>query len=453
MMAAPAGVAMLIEQCSVVALPFTLKRFSADPALIVFITSINIAFNFIVAPLAAWFSDKTTAFSRFGKRVPFFVLGWLIMAMALVATPFANSLWVLLVCVFIWQFGMDFGYTGPWAPLYFEVIPQSQRGRAVAIRRGFMMSARIVFNLVLLGKFDDVCSMRSAGAMNAGHMVIRGEHIIYIIAGLMAILCALGAYFIVREKQKSPVGLSEGLKPTIHPVRFLKELLFTRQAIPVYILAFCCVSARGNIGSLQPLLVTEQFGYTKKMLGRIETLAIIPEMLVVLPLMFMLADKLPRLLIFRTGLLICALHPFVYWVFVKYVAVNHVPTPAQIIGFSIVAHMAKMTSMLSFEPLMFDWAPREKYGAVQAIALFAQGVFSFVLVNGVGVWVKGWSAIACAPNHYDYMSGYLYLGAIGSMAFVAAMFFFKSPSSKPCPTTPDSTTTTENTSESCGSPC
>jgi Na+/melibiose symporter-like transporter len=443
-LAIPAGVAMFIEQCSDVALSFTLKRFSSDPALIVFIGSLNVAFNFLVAPLAALKSDSL--WTRLGRRVPFLVAGWSVMALALIATPFAPSLWILALCVLIWQFGMDLGYTGPWTPLYFEVIPKPQRGRSVAIRRAFMMTSRILFNLVFLGKFDDICSMR--GVMGKGQMIVRGEHLIYIVAGLLAFACVVGSVVFIRETHPE-----QAEKPArISPVSFFRKNLFSRDAIPIYLLAFCCVAIKANLGSLQPLLVTEQFGYSKKMLGKIEALAMIPEMCVVLPLVFLLADRVSRLLLFRMGLLIGALHPLVYWMFVKTIAPNQIPSATSIIVFTILAHMSRMAAMVTFEPLLFDFAPRDKFGAIQAQSLFAQGFFTLFIVNGVGLWVKSWSAFFCKPNHYDYMSGYLYMSLAGALACIASLFIFKSSNAAPpCPDKPETSSPTfGKISASCG---
>ena len=35
-----------------------MRKFTSDPALIMFLGSINIAFNFLVAPYASWKSDR-----------------------------------------------------------------------------------------------------------------------------------------------------------------------------------------------------------------------------------------------------------------------------------------------------------------------------------------------------------------------------------------------------------
>src|SRR5678815_2909521 len=94
---ATSGVGMLVESVSTTALTFTMRKFTSDPALIAFLGSINIAFNFLVAPYASWKSDRI--WTRFGRRKPFMVAGMCILLPALVAAPLAPSLWALTAVI------------------------------------------------------------------------------------------------------------------------------------------------------------------------------------------------------------------------------------------------------------------------------------------------------------------------------------------------------------------
>ena len=58
-----------------------------------------------------------------------------------------------------------------------------------------------------------------------------------------------------------------------------------------------------------------------------------------------------------------------------------------------------------------------------AAFLVVTGVVHFVSNNLLGLWVKGYSAVACAPGSYDYMSGYLYIFAVGLIACAAAFYY------------------------------
>jgi len=140
-MSLPVGVFAFVEKCSGTALIFTMRKFIADPALITLLASVNITFNFLVAPLVAWKSDRLR--TRWGRRKPFIVAGLLLLVPALVALPLATSLWTLIPVILLYQFAVDFGFTGPWSPLYYEIVPPPQRGRAVAINRLMSVIARL----------------------------------------------------------------------------------------------------------------------------------------------------------------------------------------------------------------------------------------------------------------------------------------------------------------------
>ena len=91
------SVGVMVEALSAAPLTFTIRKFTADPALISFIGSINLAFSFLVAPYVSWKSDRI--WTRWGRRKPFLIGGWSILILALLACPVAPSLWLLILCV------------------------------------------------------------------------------------------------------------------------------------------------------------------------------------------------------------------------------------------------------------------------------------------------------------------------------------------------------------------
>ena len=432
-MGLPAGVAMFVELCSYNALTFTMRKFIADPALIVFLGSTNLAFNFLVAPWAAWKSDRI--WTPWGRRVPMIAIGWTILAVAMVATPFAPNIWVLTVVILAYQFGMDLGYTGPWNPLFYETVPPAQRGRALAIQRLIKMTGRGFFFLVLLGQFDTACGVKlQRGLHGAGGFSLSGEKLVYFTAAAMVALCVVGLLFGVRE---TPPAAEFNAKPQGKPrddrsIRrrwreLYREFFTGKHWRSVAILSFCLVAVMTDLGQLRPLLITEQFGYTKKVMGQMLTWVMLPEMFVILPLLMLLIDRVDRLRLLCIGLAICTMQPLAYWCFVKYIAVGQVPTPFQLVAFTVFGHLGRMTAVLSVEPLLFDRVSRNRMGTLNMGILLIRGTLTLLLVNGMGLWVKWFSAASgTAPGFetpgFDYMSGYLYASVVCGLASVAGLW-------------------------------
>lgn len=413
----PPGVAMFVELCSANALTFTMRKFVADPLLITFLGSVNLAFNFLVAPVAAWKSDRIR--TPWGRRVPLVIVGWSLLALALVAAPFAPNLWILAAVIVVYQFGMDMGYTGPWNPLYFETVPPEQRGRSVVVKRLFMMAGRAFFFLVLLGQFDAVCGVKMQRGLYGMHgLSLDGEKLVYFTAAGLVVACVLGLAMFVRESPvpSIPDAGQEGRRVTLG---HLLAQFRSGEWRWIALLAFSLVAVTTDLGLLQPLLITEQFGYSKKLMGQMLTWVMLPETLVVLPVLLMIADRIDRFWIYCVGLTICTIEPLVYWWFVKYVAVDQVPSPLQIVLFMVVGHAGRMMAVLSIEPLLFEHAPRERMGKRNMGLLLLQGSFTVALVNGMGYWVRCFSVTDGNSCGFDYMSGYLYMSALCGMACVA----------------------------------
>lgn len=419
-LALPAGVAMFVEMCSTKALTFSMRKFVADPALIVALGSINVAFNFLVAPWSAWISDRWPA--RWGGRVAPFVLGWTLLALALVAVPYASNLGLLVLAIIVYQFGMDLGYTGPWTPFYFDVVPPAQRGRAVAIRRLAMMSGRMLFFTVFLGRFDLGAGHGGGGGMRgpgAGHL--PGEQSVYFAAAAMVAVCVLVAA-VVAWRRSSRLAVPAETDRARPCTGLIASLAGDRDRRLLYLLAFGSVAATTSLGQLEPLLFTEQFGYSKGAMGNMLAVILLIDMLVLLPVMGWLADRCDRLRLIGVGLTICTIQPLLYWLYIKCVAPQQVPGVGAIVAFTSACHVGRMLTCLSFEPLFFGHGARKRLGAMNSGLLLVQGVLTLLLTNGMGLWVKRYSAVFAGPGRYDYTSGYLYMAGACLVAGAAYLY-------------------------------
>jgi Na+/melibiose symporter-like transporter len=414
----PAFSNTLMDSISGAALTFTMKKFISDPALITFLGSVNIAFNFLVAPWAAWKSDHI--WTKWGRRRPFLLIGWSLLFISLLLIPLAPTLSLLVACVVVCQFAADFGYTGPWTPLYYEMIPTHQRGRAVIIKRVGTVVSRLVFNMTLIGQFDSVRSVNwTFGLVPGAEFRFTGEMLIYWSGALAVLLVLAQMFFLVRESRPAQVPAAT----RFNPLAYVRELFGERQWRLLFLLMFCSLALTAGLGQLNPLLITEQFGYSKQLYGQIQSANLIAEIFVILPVAMFLIDRVDRFKMFQVGLFLSTAQPLAYWLFVEYVAPNHIPTPNQIIFFNLWNSVSDVAAGLALEPLLFDFVPKNKMGTINSGFLFVRGGLSLLVFNGVGLWVKYYSGWFKPGEGYDYMSGYLYVFGIGVLGIVATRIF------------------------------
>jgi Na+/melibiose symporter-like transporter len=409
------AISTLVENVGGSALTFTLKKFISDPAAIAFVGSINVAFNFMVAPYVSWKSDRI--WTRWGRRLPFMLVGWSLLVVALIAAPLSPSLWILIIVIIVWQGAMDLGYTGPWSPLFYEIVPSPQRGRAVVIKRAMVWGASLLYNLVLIGQFDAIYNV-SLGSDRLGFR-ITGEQVIYFTAAGCVFLGLLHLLTNVRE-----VEPATHLPPErFSLVPFFKSIFGSRQWLMIYLLLFCNVAMVAGLGQLAPLLITEQFGYTKQKYGEMTFLTGIISLVVALPLAALIIDRFDRFRIFQVGIFFSTVHPLAYWFYVKYVTTGGVPTPVEIICWEVANRVIDSLGALALEPLVFDLTPKDKMGTMNSGFALVQGLLRWVTLAGVGVWVKYTSVWFAPPGQFDYMSGYLYVAMLGTIGCAGSVYF------------------------------
>ena len=407
------GVQSIVEATSGAPLTFTLKKFVDDPALIAFLGSINLAFSFLVAPYVSWKSDRI--WTRFGRRKPFIIAGWSVLALALIACPLAPQLWMLVGIIIVWQFATDFGYGAVWSPLLYEVVPPHQRGRAVVIKRLMSTSALVFFNYVLLSQFDSIHQI----SLPIGSFTLTGEQVIYFVAAGLVVFAVLNLTLNVKETE--PAGHSP--KESFHIGRYLREVFASRQWIMIYLLLFCSVSLSASLGQLSPLLITEQFGYTKKLLGEMQTWQLLLNVFIALPVAGLIADRFDRFRVFQIGLFLSTVHSLVFWAWVKMGTPDGIPAPAVIIAFGLANAIVDTVAALALEPFFYDLTPPNQMGTMNSGFLIVSNLLKMCLVTGVGLWVKFYSAMFAPAGTFDYLSGYLFIFLVG-MGGVAISIFF-----------------------------
>lgn len=410
---ATSGAAMMVESVSGSALTFTIRKFTSDPALIAFIGSINLAFNFLVAPYVSWKSDHV--WTKWGRRKPFMLVGFAMLIPALIAAPFAPSIWTLLVVILVYQFALDFGYTGPWSPLLYSVVPMHQRGRMVVIKHIMAVLVRIFYNWVLIGQFDEVYNLHLGGDA----FVITGEQLIYFSTALVVLAALLNLFFNVKELQPNPMPAPEKFNLR----NYLGDVFRERQFVMIYLLLFATVALYAGLGQLAPLLITEQFGYTKALMGKVQTVSILVDLCIAMPVAAFLADRFDRFRTFQIGMILSTLHPLGYWAYVKFLAENQIPSPLALIVAGSTSTLFHVVASVCLEPYFYDLVPKSKMGALNSGSLIVRGLMTMLITNGVGLWVKYYTQFFSPGEKTDYMSGYLYVFLMGILGCIVTFYF------------------------------
>ncbi len=392
-------------------LTFTLRKFADEPALIAFLSSLNIAFNFMVGAVSSYVSDRI--WTRWGRRRPFLIVGWTGSALVAIAIPLAPNLWVLGGLIVLYQFFTD--VAKPYEPLYNEVVPPPQRGRAGVLRSISTTMTGLVFNGVLLIHFD----------RNYGHVVegwsfqLRGEHLIYWAGAALTLVTTLFVAFGVRE-QPPPGGI---VRERFRFVGFFRDVFADRRWWMVYALYACPMFSSAAARVFVPLALTEQVGLTKAQFGWIETITMVANLALFVPLSGYLADRFSRLRLMQIGMLGAAVVNVMLFALLRF-------GPEGVVSIRVVMAVSLFAGMgggfialkyLIWGPLVYDFIPSDRFGTVSAGFSFVGGMAGFLMINLGGLWVQFFSTFlgSRSGTGFDYSSIFLFQLLL---SFVAVWF-------------------------------
>lgn len=420
MLSIPVATFAFVEKCSGTALTFTLRKHIDTPAWILLVGSINSLFAVLIAPWAACRSDHMATF--LGRRKTLIAVGFVLLAVSLVLIPEASSLWLLILLILVYQFAVDLGYTGPWDPLYFDIVPKSQRGRGAIINRYASIGARFVFMFFLIGRFDEeIGARKTASAMSASRWAtLTGEQVIYLSAALL-VLVSLGVILVFVKERRPPEQKRE--KTTLP--QYLRQMFFVRENRLLCSLVVASVLMSTQLMNLRPLLITEQFGYSKQMLGNMHGVTMLINTVVVLPILVVFIDRVDKFKLFAGCILLSTLHPAVFWVYVKHFAPGAIPPVSAIIAFNVADSVFDRTALLALWPFLFDLVDPAKKGFMHSGFLIVAGGAKFVNTNLMGLWVQLVHVLTGRPAQTDYMSCYLYIFLVGVIGCMGTMLFAK----------------------------
>lgn len=392
-------------------LAFTLRKFIENPALIGFLGSLNVAFNFIVGAFTSYMSDRI--WTRWGRRRPFLIVGWMGVALALILVPLAPNAWVLMGIIVFYQFCADIAK--PIEPLMNEVIPASQRGRAATIRNVAQNLIVMFFFGVMLAQFDRVYDLEAFGAS----IKINGEMTLYWTGSFLLLLAVAFLAFRVQETPPPHTIRRERFNPKL----FLRDIFGQRQWLTVYLLYAAPMVASPGLNVFEPLMRTEQFGFSKAEFAWVVSVGLIVNICIYVPLAGYLADHVSRLRLMQAGILAQTIATFTFFLYLRYVA-DYAISITTLLAFGLGTGLFSTCVHICWGPLIYDYIPTERFGTVSAGLAVVSGIVPFFMINLAGLWVTGFTKLfgTRGGSNYDYSSIY-FLQLVGAAAALALTLY------------------------------
>ncbi len=387
---------------------FTLRKYIENPALISSVSSLDVLFNVLIAAPCFYFSDRI--WTRFGRRLPFVLTAWAGLAICMFLLPLAVGAVPVAVLVVLWLVFWDVGST--FAMLQMELVPPQQRGRAQAISNWFGNLGNMVVVVVLAGRFDDV--VHFAG------FTLHGERLIYWFGVFCVLFCIVFTVLFVRERRPTeppPPDEGGGL------VGVFRSVFGQRALWPVYLLALASMLMESDIGPLGNLLFTEQWGYSKQDMGTNVLAGGLLNMVLIIPLVGLVADRFSRLTLFAigTGGILCL--QIAFFVFVQFILPDQRPTIGHMILFGQLMSTCGQIAGVAFLPLTYDFIPRNRMGTAQAGLNILRSFTRLITLNGVALWVTFYAWAFLPEGQYDYFIGHLFTIASGCVG-IGIVFYF-----------------------------
>ena len=404
-MAYPAGMYAFIEKCSGTANVFTLKKFTDDPQTIAFVTSINVLFGILLAPVISYLSDSIGC-----RRKPFMIPGLVVLTICLFVLPNTNTLAATIFVIILYQMSVDIGFNSIWRPLYADIIPDKKRQYGMVCNRYTAIAARLLFMFFLIGRFDKGGKGKSAmkkAALSADSFIsgLTGEQLIYYIAALFVIGTIILLLFI-REKP------GESHRKIFSVKSVFVTLLEKKEYRKIYMLILAASLMKAKLGSIWPLMVTEQFHLSKQSLGNIHSITMVFSMAVTLPIAAYLVNRIDRWRLFFVCIIVSTMHPILFWCYINFISAS--PGVPTIVCFQLANAAADHIGFIALWPLIFEFIPSDRRGKINAGVLFITSIVTFITSNAVAFVVKTCGRyLAENVEYYDYSVGWLVIFIAG----------------------------------------
>lgn len=357
---------------------FAMKKFIDNPAAITFLLSIEVFVTTLGGPFCNWLSDRV--WTRFGRRKPFILVANILQAAALFAMPFASSLLSLIVLRWCYGIAQDIG--SPNQALTMEVVPAKQRGMGAGFFHGQIQIVNLFFWGIVLGRFDDV--FFSGPFENL--FSVSGETLIFFAGGIVLVSVSIFTWFGIHEVEPpTRRRIRDDRRPGESLFRlflrgFFGEVLH-KSLLPLYLLLMAGTLLTVGLGTLEPLLYTEQWGYSLQEMG---TNTAIGASIGIVTAMFAgwLADRTSKLKVYATAMILGLLGR-VFWTVFVYQKPDYRPELHEILFFGTVQSVFGLIASAASFPLILEYVERNRLGTAGA----GMGFFNSTIKNSFGMFV------------------------------------------------------------------
>lgn len=160
--------------------PFFLEKYVHSVALISFLMTIDNYFALFLQPWVGNRSDRTT--SRFGRRMPYLMIGMPFAAVLTMLIPFHTGLFTLLLFMMLMNLAMSL-YRSPTVALMPDITPEEQRTKANGL-------------INFMGGFGSIL------AFGVGSILYKSNPALpFIVAGLITLLCLFIVSRFIKENR------------------------------------------------------------------------------------------------------------------------------------------------------------------------------------------------------------------------------------------------------------
>jgi MFS family permease len=404
----------IVENISANMMTYTLKKFVDVPYVITLITSFNLLFNMLVGATCNYLSDRI--WTPVGRRRPFLLVASLVTVVFLFVIPLVGKLWLLVLLLCLYEMIRDVG--SPMEALEKEVVPIPQRARGQAITQIVRLVAAMFFSAALFGRFTETYSL-------PGGYAFSGEMLIYWVGALTALGTALFYWLGVRElpPTEPPPPRPQGNLPAA-VVTFAKAVFGSRHNWAVYMIGVSMMIFWTGLGSLGPLLYTEQWNLDMQTVGWMGTAGPLVAALTAL-LVARWADKVDRLRIVNVCAVLMIVHHVAFYLYGRSFPPGQAPSIWVLTGFSVFFQIIGNTGTMAAVAAQFDYVGSSHMGTIGAGFGILRTIVALVTNNAVGFWVTYYSRWTMPDGEQDYLAGYHYLIVLAALCTAAMMWFTK----------------------------
>jgi uncharacterized membrane protein YagU involved in acid resistance len=365
---------------------YSMKKFIDNPAAITFLLSIDVFVTVLLGPFISWLSDRV--WTRYGRRKPFLITADIGKFLIFPLIPLAPNIYWLIGLKWIYGILHDVG--SPKTALTMEIVPAKQRGRGSGFFNLQLQIVNLVFWGIVIGRFDDVYFTGPLSYIKG----LSGETMLYF-AGALMFLFVLGF---------NCLGIKEIKPPEEHRIRdektegrslialffisFFKEVL-SKSLLPLYLLLVVGTLTSVGLGSLSPLLYTEQWGYSLQQMGTNIAIGALLSIVIALVAGYV-ADASSKLKVYTWALVGGLLAKIVWTIFVYYKPGMR-PELWEIVAFGQLNHTFGLIAATVSFPLILEYVTRNQLGTANAGIQLFEGLIRNWFSMFIGFYILWWS--------------------------------------------------------------